>query len=203
MLETPSSQGAELQSDSYEPQETYGDEGSKLYAQFRKDQIGAFDQLEKLYSKVAYSVAFRILNNRLDAEDCVQHAWQKALEDTKFNVHDKFYPWFLKIVFNTAHDINRRKCAAKRKMTGENIPAEEIADPRNDIDAVDTRDFVETVFREMNDRYSEELLREHFAERTSVPTMLKIRQCCEQTLRTHITTARNRFTLLCHQRLGH
>ncbi len=55
------------------------------------------------YEKMAYTIAFRILENREEAEEAVQDAFVKmyrALSD--FHFDSKFSTWFYRIVYRTA-----------------------------------------------------------------------------------------------------
>jgi len=63
----------------------------------------AFSYFVNNYKDMAYSIAFRILENKEDAEDVVQEAFIKAYRSlTKFRQDSKFSTWFYKIVVNNA-----------------------------------------------------------------------------------------------------
>ena len=63
----------------------------------------SFSCLVAKYEKMAYTIAFRILENREEAEEAVQDAFVKmyrALSD--FHFDSKFSTWFYRIVYRTA-----------------------------------------------------------------------------------------------------
>lgn len=63
----------------------------------------SFSCLVAKYEKMAYTIAFRILGNREEAEEAVQDAFvrmYRALPD--FHFDSKFSTWFYRIVYRTA-----------------------------------------------------------------------------------------------------
>ena len=63
--------------------------------------ISALNQLLDQYKDVAFSIAFRILKNKDDAEDVVQDAFIKVFESIKqFRNESKFSTWLYRIVYN-------------------------------------------------------------------------------------------------------
>ena len=63
----------------------------------------SFAGLVAKYEKMAYTIAFRIMGNREDAEEVAQDAFLKmyrALPQFKFE--SKFSSWFYRIVYRTA-----------------------------------------------------------------------------------------------------
>ena len=89
----------------------------------RVGDAAAFDELVGRYMRRAFSVAYRLLGQRQDAEDVVQDAFLAALTGLdSFERGRPFGPWLLRIVVNRA--INLRKSRALRRA--EPIP-EEIA----------------------------------------------------------------------------
>lgn len=83
----------------------------------------AFGILVQRHIRRAFAVAYRVLDNREDAEDLVQDAFVVALDriDT-FDVERPFAPWFLRIVTNRA--LNARKSRALRET---HVFSEDIA----------------------------------------------------------------------------
>lgn len=79
----------------------------------------AFDALVTRYMRRAFSVAYRVLGHKEDAEDLVQDAFIAALQriDT-FEAGRPFGPWFFRILVNRG--LNARKSRALR--TTEAIP---------------------------------------------------------------------------------
>ncbi|PLK45328.1 RNA polymerase sigma factor [Emticicia sp. TH156] len=63
----------------------------------------AYKELINRHKDYAFTVAFRILNNREDAEEVAQDAFLQVYKHiTDFNYESKFTTWFYRIVFNAA-----------------------------------------------------------------------------------------------------
>lgn len=70
--------------------------------------ISKYGHIINLYKDMAYSIAFRILNNNEDAEEAVQDSFLRAYNAlSSFKAESKFSTWLYKIVVNTS--INRSK----------------------------------------------------------------------------------------------
>lgn len=66
-------------------------------------QKSLFAQLIDRYNAMAFTLAYRILDNREDAEEVVQDAFVKAYEHLgDFRQKSKFSTWLYRIVYNTA-----------------------------------------------------------------------------------------------------
>ena len=88
---------------------------SELVERVREGDVDAYDILVTRHMKRAYSVAYRLLGQREDAEDLVQDAFLTALEkiDT-FQKGRNFSPWFYRILVNRG--LNSRKSRSLRRM---------------------------------------------------------------------------------------
>lgn len=63
----------------------------------------AYKELVNRHKDYAFTVAFRILNNREDAEEVAQDAFLQVFKSLNaFNFDAKFTTWFYRIVFNAA-----------------------------------------------------------------------------------------------------
>jgi RNA polymerase sigma-70 factor, ECF subfamily len=80
----------------------------------QRGERAAFDALVRRYMRRAFTVAYRLLGSRPDAEDVLQDAFIAALTklDT-FDRHRPFGPWLLRIVANRS--VNLRKGLAVRR----------------------------------------------------------------------------------------
>jgi RNA polymerase sigma-70 factor (ECF subfamily) len=78
------------------------------------DQILAGDsqcyaQLVDKYKSYAYTIAYKILEHRMEAEEAAQDSFIKAFHHLKdFNRQSKFSTWLYRIVFNTAISQKRK-----------------------------------------------------------------------------------------------
>jgi RNA polymerase sigma-70 factor (ECF subfamily) len=69
------------------------------------------------YKDLAFTIAFRVLNNREDAEEIAQDAFVKAFQSLgKFRQDSGFSTWLYRIVYNTA--ISKKRI---RKPVSQNI----------------------------------------------------------------------------------
>ena len=69
----------------------------------RTGDKSAFKELINRHKDYAFTVAYRILNNREDAEEVAQDAFMQAFRALySFNADSKFTTWFYRIVFNAA-----------------------------------------------------------------------------------------------------
>lgn len=68
-----------------------------------KGDTSAFTYFVETYQNMAVTIAYRICENRQDAEDIVQNAFVKAYHNLhSFRADSKFSTWFYRIVYNTA-----------------------------------------------------------------------------------------------------
>lgn len=69
----------------------------------RTGDKAAFKELINRHKDYAFTVAYRILNNREDAEEVAQDAFMQVFRALySFNADSKFTTWFYRIVFNAA-----------------------------------------------------------------------------------------------------
>ena len=82
-----------------------------LIEECRKGSCKAQFSLYNQYSKAMYNLAFRILNNREDAEDLLQEAFVECFRNIKsFRFESTFGAWLKKIVVNKCiNHIKKRK----------------------------------------------------------------------------------------------
>jgi RNA polymerase sigma-70 factor, ECF subfamily len=103
--------------------------------------VDAFNELVVKYQKLAYSVAYRMLQSREAAADAVQDSFIKAFRALPSFKNGSFKSWLMRIVVNTCYDairINRRFSFQEisdevgyesNGERGENIPYQ-VIDPR-------------------------------------------------------------------------
>jgi RNA polymerase sigma-70 factor, ECF subfamily len=96
-------------------------EDSELVERVREGDASAYDELVNRHMRRAFSVAYRLMGHREDAEDLVQDAFLIALEkiDT-FQAGRGFGPWFYRILVNRG--LNTRKARSVRRT--EELPTE-------------------------------------------------------------------------------
>ncbi len=80
------------------------------FKQVIEGNVSGFSYFIEKYKDMAYSIAFRIINNKEDAEEVVQDSFVKAYRSLKtFRQDAKFSTWFYKIVVNTSLSKIRKK----------------------------------------------------------------------------------------------
>ena len=86
--------------------------------------LNRFSYFVEKYKDMAFTIAFRILNNAEDAEEVVQDSFLKAYRSLRqFRGDSKFSTWLFKIV------VNRSLSKAKRKtLYTRDLDEEEISD---------------------------------------------------------------------------
>jgi RNA polymerase sigma-70 factor (ECF subfamily) len=72
-----------------------------------KDDLNAFNELVLKYERIAYSVAYHLLQSRDAASDAVQESFIKAFRALPSFKGASFKSWLLRIVMNTCYDYLR------------------------------------------------------------------------------------------------
>jgi RNA polymerase sigma-70 factor (ECF subfamily) len=83
-----------------------------LLHRIREGRHDAFSALVCRHVKRFYSIAYRILNNKVEAEDIVQEAFLKLWEKPELwdeTRQVKFTTWFYRVVTNLCLDHNKKK----------------------------------------------------------------------------------------------
>ncbi|MCB0062047.1 MAG: sigma-70 family RNA polymerase sigma factor [Caldilineaceae bacterium] len=89
--------------------------------------LDAFNQLVLLYQETAFSVAYRMLQNRDAAADAVQDSFIKAYRALQSYQGGNFRSWLLRIVTNTCYDVLR----VRRRRGTESIDDTDFAQDHN------------------------------------------------------------------------
>jgi RNA polymerase sigma-70 factor (ECF subfamily) len=94
----------------------------------RLGDANAFDELVRRHMHRAFSVAYRLLGQRQDAEDTVQDAFLAALVklDT-FQRGRPFGPWLLRIVANRGINLRRSRALRRTEEIPEQAPSREAS----------------------------------------------------------------------------
>jgi len=73
----------------------------------RNNDVDAFNQLVLAYQNLAYSVAYRMLQDEAAAADAVQDSFIKAYRGLSKFKDGNFKSWLMRIVVNTCYDVLR------------------------------------------------------------------------------------------------
>ena len=114
---------------------------------FARDQQG-IQELDLKYGKACHSLSYHIVNNRNDAEECVNEAYFGAWNAIPPATPDPLLSYLLKIVRNISLKLYWRKEAAKRsghyKIALEEIEGC-IADSKTVEDEIEAKELARTI----------------------------------------------------------
>ena len=169
--------------------EGVGPEEAALVRRIRKGDEGAFSALVEQHMRGAFTVAFRILGNREDAEDVVQEAFVRLAERIdEFDDRRAFRPWFYRVVANIA--LNARRARTVRRT--EDIPvgtASPGATPEDEAGRAQIRTRVEEALDTLPERQRTIFLLAE-VEGMSSTEVGEIVGCAPGTVRWHLHKAR-------------
>lgn len=112
-------------------------EDEKIIELFFERSEQAIRELDNKYRKICYKTSYNIVNNREDAEECVNDAYLGAWNAIPPARPDPLLPYIIKIVRNLSLKIYWRAGAAKRN-SNYTIAMEEIEACIADRETVDT-----------------------------------------------------------------
>jgi RNA polymerase sigma-70 factor (ECF subfamily) len=94
----------------------------------RKGEQKAQFQLYKLYYKAMYNTSYRILNNRMEAEDAMQESFLKAFDKIEtYSGKVSFGAWLKRIVINQSLDELKKNKIDDRFIEDEGVKLKETA----------------------------------------------------------------------------
>ncbi|WP_165154556.1 RNA polymerase sigma factor [Parabacteroides sp. ZJ-118] len=156
----------------------------------------SFSCLVAKYEKMAYTIAFRILGNREEAEEAVQDAFVKMYRAlSNFHFDSKFSTWFYRIVYRTALTASRQQ-----RMFVNYEEAGSIDDLSNDevesaTDLLEREDRKEMIARTLRKLPADEalLLTLHYLEECSVEEICQITELSTSNVKVKLFRGRKRF----------
>jgi RNA polymerase sigma-70 factor (ECF subfamily) len=162
---------------------------AELVERVRGGDGAAFDVLVERHMRRAFSIAYRLLGQREDAEDLVQDAFLAVLRKIdSFQPERSFSAWFHRIVVNRA--LNARKARSVRHT--EALPAEVRADgvsPLHHTERVELRERLAEVMTRLPER-QRTIVRLSELEGMSSPEIAEILGLSDGTVRWHLHQAR-------------
>lgn len=155
----------------------------------------SFSCLVAKYEKMAYTIAFRILENREEAEEAVQDAFvrmYRGLSDFQFG--SKFSTWFYKIVYRTALSALRQQ---RMFMNYEEAGSIELSVGELDsatalLERNDRKDIITSVLKKLP---ADEalLLTLYYLEECSVEEIRQITELTPSNIKVKLFRGRKRF----------
>ena len=166
----------------------------------RKGDPRAFQQLYEQHAPVVFRVAFRLLGNRLDAEDVTQEVFVTLYRRLgTFDFRSSFQTWCYRITVNTCYDKMRKQQRRAAYQAGyvedENgVPAKVQADHRPEpvqrVLIQDLQRFVEQALARLHPDLRTALVLKEIEE-LSYQEIARIMACSQGTVASRLARARH------------
>jgi RNA polymerase sigma-70 factor (ECF subfamily) len=125
-------------------------EENRLLDRILGGEQSVFATLVDQYKSYAFTIAFKILNNRPEAEEAAQDSFIKAYHHLKsFNRQAKFSTWLYRIVFNTAISYKRKNRILFQTI--DNLPIEYSGDSNKGLERNDKEVFVKQAMDKLSE----------------------------------------------------
>lgn len=166
----------------------------ELISQVLAGNVREFARLVDKYKNLAYTLAFRVVNNREDAEEVMQDAFVKAYRSLKdFRKESKFSTWLFRIVYNTAVSKKRLKKYDNQSIDDISV-SKEIAmsrEPDNEM-LEDRKALLEKAMQKLaeDDRV---LITLYYAEECTVEEINKVTGLSKSNIKVRLFRARKRL----------
>jgi RNA polymerase sigma factor (sigma-70 family) len=159
-----------------------------------------FSYFIEKYKGMAFSIAFRIVDNREDAEEIVQDAFLKAFRSLdKFRKDSKFSTWFYRIVVNSSLSRIRSKKPELSSIDEDDIAdvvVESVESAYRSLDLSDQKKFIHHALEELSieDRL---LLTLYYLNENSIDEITEITNITQDNVKMKLHRARNKmYTIL-------
>lgn len=138
--------------------------------------VQSFSCLVAKYEKMAYTIAFRVLENREEAEEAVQDSFLKMYRSlATFQGNSKFSTWFYRIVYHTAISAQRQQ---KTDLSIDDVKGCEISEDESDsaVALLERKDRQELISKVLKKIPSDEalLITLYYLEESSVVEIQQI-----------------------------
>ncbi|MGD0037446.1 MAG: RNA polymerase sigma factor [Bacteroidota bacterium] len=156
------------------------------------------------YKGMAFSIAFRIVDNREDAEEIVQDAFLKAFRSLdKFRKDSKFSTWFYRIVVNSSLSRTRGKRPEFSSIEEDDITdivIESVESAYRSLDSSDQKKFIHNALEELNveDRL---LLTLYYLTENSIDEITEITSINQDNAKMKLHRARNKMYKILNKNL--
>lgn len=155
----------------------------------------SFSCLVTKYEKMAYTIAFRIMENREEAEEIVQDAFVKMYRALPgFQFESKFSTWFYRIVYRTALTAHKRqRLFVDFEDAGPtDLTSEEIETANSLLERSDRKEIISNVLNKLS---ADEalLLTLYYLEENSVEEIRQITDLTTSNIKIKLFRARKHF----------
>lgn len=140
----------------------------------------------------AYTIAIRIMNNTVDAEEVAQDAFIKAFRSlSKFNQEAKFTTWLYRIVVNTALSYKRKQ---KREIidTVEEVPSSTFSDEDRSLESKDQQRYIALAMKQLLPMDAT-VITLYYLKELSLDEIVEITDLTMSTLKVRLFRARKRI----------
>lgn len=109
-----------------------------------------YAELVDQYKSYAYTIAYKIVNDRAEAEEVAQDAFIKAFNYLRnFNRTARFSTWLYRIVFNTAISYKRKNRLVTEAIDNKHVENPERAD--SGMERADKQVFINQALKKLNE----------------------------------------------------
>jgi RNA polymerase sigma-70 factor (ECF subfamily) len=123
-----------------------------------ENDISAYSSLIDKHKEMVFTVAYRILRNREDAEEIAQDVFIKAYQSLRtFKKESKFSTWLYRIAFNAAVSRTRKKKLETIDLDqtiAENFSTEAVKEDVNKLDFDEQKILINKVLDKLNEEDS-------------------------------------------------
>ena len=116
--------------------------------------VNAYAGLVEKHKEMVYSLAYKIVQNREDAEEIAQDAFIKAYQSLdSFKMESKFSTWLFRIVYNTSISRTRKGKVETRSIdnyTLENYSEDEMKEDLNRLSNNEQKKLINAVLSTLN-----------------------------------------------------
>lgn len=117
-----------------------------------RGDAAAYGELVSRHMRRAFSIAYRVVQHREDAEDVVQDAFMRALERIgTLDVERPFRPWFHRIVVNHALNLRRSRSVRVTEALPDELAAT-TSSPLRDAENAAIRDRLRDALESLPER---------------------------------------------------
>lgn len=140
-----------------------GDTDKDIIEYIIKGNTGAFSEIVKRYKGAVYSLCYRMVRNKEEAEDLSQEVFVKVYKNlTKYNPEYKFSTWILRIATNTTID-HLRKNKVEILPLNEDIKDREKVESAEDVFLIgDDNSRVEKAIADLSIEFRTLILQYHY-----------------------------------------
>jgi RNA polymerase sigma-70 factor (ECF subfamily) len=162
--------------------------------------VSKFSYFIEKYKGMAFSIAFRIVDNREDAEEIVQDAFLKAFRSLdKFRKDSKFSTWFYRIVVNSSLSRARSKRPESSSLDEDDIAdvvIESVESAYRSLDLSEQKKFIHHALEGLNVE-GRLLLTLFYLNENSIDEITEITGITQENVKMKLYRARNKmYTIL-------